>query len=170
MSRRSLTAFSLFSGAGGLDLGVEKAGFNVVYAVEHDATAVETLNLNRGRFFPGLPNTCASDITTIDAEKLMRSLRLKRGDVDLLIGGPPCVAFSKSGFHLEYKRQGRDPRASLLDDYMRFLDALRPGAFLMENVFGLAYKNHQSAVFFDRLVTGIRKLGYSLSHEGPQRR
>jgi DNA (cytosine-5)-methyltransferase 1 len=89
---------------------------------------------------------------------------VKPGEIDLLIGGPPCVAFSKSGFHLEYKREGRDPRASLLDDDLRFLTVLRPKAYLMENVFGLAYRN-QSAPFFHRLCDGIRAAGYSLCHQ-----
>lgn len=164
MRRRRLTAVSVFAGAGGLDIGVEEAGYKILYAVENDPVAVETLNLNRGHFFPGLPETQPLDITTLEPERLMSEVGLPRGQVDLVVGGPPCVAFSKSGFHLEYKRQGRDPRASRLDDYLRFLDALRPAAFLMENVFGLAYKN-QSAAFFNRLAVGIRTLGYSLSYE-----
>ena len=94
----------------------------------------------------------------------MAQVGVQPGDIDLLIGGPPCVAFSKSGFHLEYKREGRDPRASLLDDYLRFLKALRPKAYLMENVFGLAYRN-QSAPFFQRLCNGIKAAGYSLRHK-----
>jgi len=164
MPKDSLVAFSLFAGAGGLDLGVEEAGYSVVYAVENDVLAVETLNRNRKRFFADLPETEPLDVTTLDPQQSMRQLGLRRGDVDLLVGGPPCVAFSKSGFHLEYKRAGRDPRANLLDDYFRFLDALQPRAFLMENVFGLAYKN-QSTAFFNRLATRIQGLGYSLTFE-----
>jgi len=160
----SRTAFSLFAGAGGLDLGVEQAGYRVIYAVENDRQAVETLNQNRDRFFPDLPETEPLDITQTDPKTVMRKIGLKRGELDLLVGGPPCVAFSKSGFHLEYKREGRDPKANLLEEYLRFLDALRPAAFLMENVFGLAYKN-QSAAFFNRLTEGIQRLGYSLSYE-----
>jgi len=164
MPERSLTAFSLFAGAGGLDLGVEQAGYRVLYAVENDPVAVETLNRNRASFFPDLPETEPLDITALDPRHVMKAIGLRKGDIGLLVGGPPCVAFSKSGFHLEYKRAGRDPKANLLDDYLRFLDALRPVAFVMENVFGLAYKN-QSAPFFNRLAAGIRKLGYSLSYE-----
>ncbi len=85
---------------------------------------------------------------------------MRREEVDLLVGGPPCVAFSKSGFHLEYKRLGQDPRANLLDDYLRYLDALRPAAFILENVYGLAYRN-QSAPFYQRLRAGVEALGYS---------
>lgn len=155
---------SLFAGAGGLDLGVEAAGYSVVFAVENDRVAVETLNLNRERWFPSLVPPTPLDITGLDPRSVMSDLSLKSGELDLLVGGPPCVAFSKSGFHLEYKREGRDPRAGLLGDYLRFLEALRPTAYLMENVFGLAYRN-QSAAFFDSLRGGIQELGYSVRYE-----
>jgi DNA (cytosine-5)-methyltransferase 1 len=161
---RPMRAISLFAGAGGLDLGVEQAGYSVVCAIENNEIAVETLNRNRARWFPSLPVTRPMDITTLDPEVVMTELGTGPGDIDLIVGGPPCVAFSKSGFHLEYKRQGRDPRASLLDDYLRFLDGFRPRAFIMENVFGLAYRN-QSATFFRRLQAGILSLGYSFSFE-----
>jgi DNA (cytosine-5)-methyltransferase 1 len=153
-------AVSLFSGAGGLDLGVEAAGYSVVYAVESDPVAVATLNRNRERYFPELAEVRPQDITVKDPAELMAEVGVERGDLDLLVGGPPCVAFSKSGFHLEYKRLGRDPRASLLDDYLKYLDALRPAAYILENVFGLAYRN-QSAEFYGRLRSGIEALGYS---------
>jgi DNA (cytosine-5)-methyltransferase 1 len=155
-------AVALFAGAGGLDLGVEQAGYSVVFAAENAPVAVETLNGNRERFFPKLPEVRPLDITQLDPQDVMREIGVVPGEIDLLVGGPPCVAFSKSGFHLEYKRAGRDPRASLLDDYVRFLVALKPKAFLMENVFGLAYRN-QSRVFFDRLRAGIDRAGYSLT-------
>lgn len=157
-------AFSLFSGAGGLDLGVEAAGYRVVGAIENDSDAVATLNANRQIHFPELPPVAPVDITQLDPRRLMRRLSLRRGDIDLLVGGPPCVAFSKSGFHLEYKREGRDPKAQLLLDYLRFLEALRPKAFLMENVFGLAY-NNQSGPIFKSFVAAIQAFGYSLSFE-----
>ncbi len=161
---RKHKALSLFAGAGGLDLGVEKAGYSVIYAVENDPRAVETLNMNRARFFRGLRRKVEPlDVTTLDPEQVMADLGIALGDLDLLVGGPPCVAFSKSGFHLEYKREGRDPRAGLLRDYLRFLDVTRPNAYLMENVFGLAYRN-QSAPFFDALHHGIVSLGYSFSY------
>ncbi|MBI2755141.1 MAG: DNA cytosine methyltransferase [Chloroflexi bacterium] len=163
MSLSQPLAISLFSGAGGLDLGVEAAGFRVVRAIEHDPMAVETLNQNRARFFPDLGEVAPADITTLDPNEVLSDLGLEPGAVDLLVGGPPCVAFSKSGFHLEYKREGKDPKAGLLDDYLRFLASIRPKAFLMENVFGLAYRN-QSELPFNRLLRGMRQLGYSVQH------
>jgi DNA (cytosine-5)-methyltransferase 1 len=157
-------AMDLFAGAGGISLGVERAGYDTVFAIDNDPMAIATLNQNRQRFFPRLPNIEPQDITQVDPYEVMNEVGITAGDLDLLVGGPPCVAFSKSGFHLEYKREGKDSRASLLDDYLRFLDALRPKAYMMENVFGLAYRNH-SAAFFDRLISGISELGYSISYK-----
>ena len=125
---------------------MERAGYKIVCAVENDPDAVETLNANRTRFFPGLPKVEPRDLTELDPKKVMREVGVGRREVNLLVGGPPCVAFSKSGFHLEYKRKGVDPRASLLDDYLRFVEALQPTAFLMENVVALAYRNQSIAL------------------------
>lgn len=147
-----------------MDLGVESAGYQVLAAIENDPVAVETLNVNRSRYFTCLPRVVPTDITTADPAKMLRELGLAVGELDLLVGGPPCVAFSKSGFHLEYKRQGQDPKAGLLDHYLRFLSALQPRAYIMENVFGLAYRN-QSAAWFNRLRSGIMSLGYSISYQ-----
>lgn len=160
----ALRAISLFSGAGGLDLGAERAGYTVVSAVESEPAAIRTLNLNRSRFFSGLSEVEARDVTVLDPRDVMAEAGVRPREIDLLIGGPPCVAFSKSGFHLEYKREGRDPRAGLLNDYLRFLEIIQPRAFIMENVFGLAYRN-QSAIVFNGLVSRIRALGYSVSYQ-----
>jgi DNA (cytosine-5)-methyltransferase 1 len=164
MSVRARRAVSLFSGAGGLDLGVEQAGYSMVYAIENDPIAVATLNGNRSVRFPHLADVRPVDITTLEPSEVMSGLGLEPGELDLLVGGPPCVAFSKSGFYLEYKREGRDPKANLLSHYLRFLQALRPKAFMMENVFGLAYQN-KSAPFFRAFCEGIRRAGYSVAYE-----
>lgn len=132
-------------------------------AVEHAPTAVQSLNRNRGAFFPGLPEVVPQDITRLDPGALLAQVGKLPGEIDLLVGGPPCVAFSKSGFHLEYKRAGRDPHADLLEDYVRLLIGLKPAAFMMENVPGLAFRNH-SAPFFDRLRAAIQGAGYSLTY------
>ena len=160
-------AVSLFSGAGGLDLGVERARYSVIYAVENDPTAVATLNRNRERWYPELGKVSPLDITTLDPEDVLDTLGAKPGEIDLLVGGPPCVAFSKSGFHLEYKRDGRDPKGGPPRCYYESstnLKALQPRAFLMENVFGLAYRN-QSRAFYDALCHGksLGLCGYSLT-------
>lgn len=157
----SLSAVSLFSGAGGLDVGCEQAGFRTRAAVEHNEVARLTLLRNAPRWQPDLREEAVfSDIVTLDFSELLDAARLKPGEVDLLHGGPPCTPFSKSGYWLAYKRAGADPKASLLDNYVQALRAIRPKAFLMENVYGLAYQNQNREVF-DRFIRGVRSSGYS---------
>jgi DNA (cytosine-5)-methyltransferase 1 len=151
-----LRAISLFSGAGGLDLGVERAGYRVSVSVEHERDACATLRSN----FPR-STVLEGDIRSFPTEQILEAGGLRRGEAALLVGGPPCTPFSKSGNWLEYKRAGRDPEASLLDHYLRVLDEARPGAFLLENVFGLAYRNHNAA-WFAKLLTTCRALGYQV--------
>jgi DNA (cytosine-5)-methyltransferase 1 len=157
-----MRSISLFSGAGGLDLGCEAAGFATVVAVEHAEPAVATLMANRPRHFGALrPEAIFRDITAVDPEELLDAANLGVGEADLLHGGPPCTPFSKSGYWLEYKRAGADPKASLLDHYVTMLRSTQPRAFLMENVYGLAYRN-QNRPILERFVRGIRAAGYSL--------
>jgi DNA (cytosine-5)-methyltransferase 1 len=152
-----LPAISLFSGAGGLDLGVERAGYKILTAVEHEADAAETLRRN-------FPHTVVleGDITTLSTRTILSAARLKKGEAELLVGGPPCTPFSKSGYWLEYKRNGNDPEASLLDEYLRVLEEARPRSFILENVFALAYRNHNSA-WYERLLKMCRALKYNVA-------
>src|SRR6266508_1000426 len=152
-----LSAISLFSGAGGLDLGVERAGYRITVSLDHDRDSCETLRAN----FPGVP-VLEGDIRQFTTEAILEAGRLAPGEAALLVGGPPCTPFSKSGYWLEYKRAGRDPEASLLDHYLRVLDEARPRAFLLENVYGLAYRNH-NAPWFEKLLTTCRHLGYRVA-------
>jgi DNA (cytosine-5)-methyltransferase 1 len=155
-------SLSLFSGAGGLDLGCEAAGFRTVAAVEWDRTAQATMLAN-WQHFPDLrPSAMFDDITQLRVDELLDRMGVEEGEIALVHGGPPCTPFSKSGYWLEYKRLGADPRASLLDHYVRVLDGVRPKAYLMENVYGLAYRN-QNASVFERFQRGVREAGYSLS-------
>jgi DNA (cytosine-5)-methyltransferase 1 len=126
---------SLFTGAGGLDLGFEAAGFETVVAVEMDDKCVETLRHNRK--WPVIHR----DIHAVSSSEILKISGLKKGESSLLIGGPPCQPFSKSGFWAtgESKRL-KDPRASTLDEYLRVLRDTLPKAFLLENVAGIGYK------------------------------
>jgi DNA (cytosine-5)-methyltransferase 1 len=157
-----MDAISLFSGAGGLDLGCESAGFETVAVVELDDTARATMLANRRRFFPRLRDEAVlTDILKTRPGDLLERAGLRRGEATLLHGGPPCTPFSKSGYWLEYKRAGADPRASLLDEYVRMLRGIQPRAFLMENVYGLAYRNQNRAVL-DRFLRASRDSGYAV--------
>jgi len=157
MERRGI-AISLFSGAGGLDLGVERAGFQVAAAVEHDEDAADTMEKN----FPDLVSpVIRSDILEVPTRELVRAAGLRgRERPDLLVGGPPCTPFSKSGFWLEWKRAGLDPDASLLQAYTKVLAEARPRLFILENVYALTYKNKASAPAFERLLREIDEAGY----------
>src|SRR5262249_21337878 len=117
-------AISLFSGAGGLDLGAEQAGYEVRAAVEWDRDAAATMEKN---FTHLVSPVLQKDILSTPTREIMQAAGLRTGQrPDLLIGGPPCTPFSKSGFWLEWKREGLDPDASLLQAYTRVLDDARP--------------------------------------------
>jgi DNA (cytosine-5)-methyltransferase 1 len=157
-------AISLFSGAGGLDLGTEGAGFQTVAAVESDATARATLLENAPRFFEKLTaDRVLDDVLTVSGHDLLEVAGVGQGEADLMVGGPPCTPFSKSGYWLAYKRAGEDPKASLLDEYVRLLAVVQPKAFLMENVYGLAYRN-QNRVVLERFLSGVEEAGYRVDY------
>lgn len=152
------TAISLFSGAGGLDLGVEQAGFTTAAAVEIDGDAADTMEKN----FTGLQSpVIRRSILDVATDQILRAAGLRDGErPGLLVGGPPCTPFSKSGFHLEWKRKGLDPDASLLQAYTRVLAEAEPRAFILENVYALTYDNKASRPSFARLLREISEAGY----------
>ncbi|MCX7364276.1 MAG: DNA cytosine methyltransferase [Alphaproteobacteria bacterium] len=131
---RELTAISLFTGAGGLDFGFEAAGFRTAVALEIDERCCSTLRHNRP--WPVIDR----DIGSVPTDELLRTAGLEVGQADVLIGGPPCQPFSKSGFWAtgDAKRLD-DPRATTLEGYLRVLAEARPRAFLLENVEGLGF-------------------------------
>ena len=161
-------AISLFAGAGGLDLGVERAGFAVAAAVEWDHDAADTMEKNADRFFPSLREVLRGDLRPLAAgdpggigtKDILKAAGLGRSRPDLLVGGPPCVAFSKSGFWLDWKRDGIDPAASLLQAYTRVLAEAKPKAFMLENVYALTFNNKASKPAFERLLAEITMAGY----------
>lgn len=132
------TVISLFTGAGGLDLGFEAAGFRTAAAVEMDRDCLETLkrNSNRKRAWAVVP----SPVEEVSSGELLRAAGLRRGTVDVLVGGPPCQPFSKSGYwHRGDSLRLDDPRASTLRQFMRVLRDTQPRVFVLENVAGLKY-------------------------------
>ena len=152
-------AISLFSGAGGLDLGVEAAGYRVTAAVERDPDAALTMEKN---FHHLASPVIRRDILNTPTREILQCAGLKAGQrPDLLVGGPPCTPFSKSGFWLEWKRAGLDPDASLLQAYTRVLAEAKPRAFILENVYALTYKNKASRPAYERLLREISDAGYS---------
>jgi len=125
---------SLFTGMGGLDLGLENAGFRTVHCVEQDPVVRTTLSRNR-------PNwTLAACERVEDAARELKpvALGMACGELDLIAAGPPCQPFSMAAQWTKNGRRGReDPRAGSLQALLRIVDAFRPRAVLLENVPGL---------------------------------
>lgn len=139
-----LKAISLFSGIGGLDFGFEAAGFETRVALEMDRHSCATMRLNR----PGW-EIIEDDINQVSSNDLLNRAGLKPGEADILIGGPPCQPFSKSGYWARGDSlRLDDPRASTLLGYLRVLRDAKPRAFLLENVSGLAYQNKDEGLRF----------------------
>lgn len=129
------TALSLYTGAGGLDLGFEAAGFDTRAAVEIDGDCVATLRANRP--WPVIDRS----IHEVTSAELLCTAGLEPGEADILIGGPPCQPFSKAGYWASGDaRRLDDPRADTVAAFLRVLRDTRPRAFLIENVAGLAFK------------------------------
>jgi DNA (cytosine-5)-methyltransferase 1 len=132
---------SLYSGAGGLDYGFEAAGFKTLFANDADHDSCETLRENRD--WPVLERS----IFDVPNEEILSTAGVDAGEVDVLIGGPPCQPFSKSGYWARGD-SGRlsDPRAATLDAYLRVLEGVKPRAFLLENVYGMAYSKKSEGI------------------------
>lgn len=127
------TVLSCFSGAGGLDLGLEAAGFRTVGLLETDADARRTLRANR----PGWPLLTPGDVVRAGAELRPTSLGLRARQLDLLAGGPPCQPFSKAAQWSQRSRTGMaDPRGQAVLGMLDLLESFRPKAMLIENVAG----------------------------------
>lgn len=132
MARR--TVISLFSGAGGLDYGFEAAGFRTRVAIDVDRDACESLRQSRGW------KVLEGDISGLTSDAILKEAGLRKGAVDVLIGGPPCQPFSKSGFWKSYgTHRLADPRAKTLGAFMRVVEETQPQVFLLENVQGIRF-------------------------------
>lgn len=139
------TVISLFTGAGGLDLGFGAAGLHTAVAVESDHRACETLRANQRKGFS--PEILEARIEEVPSRRILDASGLRKGEADLLIGGPPCQPFSKSGYWSRGD-SGRlkDPRANTLAEYIRVLRDTQPKCFLLENVSGLAYTGKEEGL------------------------
>ena len=133
-ARHPLTALSVFSGGGGIDLGFSAAGFNIACSSDIDPFSCNTLAINTGRkrFYKHV-HSIPADIRKLEASDLLGKTELDKKGVDLVLGGPPCQAFSVFG-----QRRGlKDPRGNLVWEYLRIIQEVQPEAFVFENVAGL---------------------------------
>ncbi len=157
-SARPLRAVSLFSGCGGLDLGLKRAGFSTLAAIDFDKHCVASFAAN----FPEADAHCL-DILNWPEEEMKAWLGRLRRPIDLLAAGPPCPPFSKSRFwRTDLPRGFADPAG--VGSFRAVLAAIRlarPAAFLIENVRGLTYRGHRGAL--DYVAKEAGELGYTVS-------
>ncbi|MEX0863513.1 MAG: DNA cytosine methyltransferase [Acidimicrobiia bacterium] len=139
-----LVTIDLFAGAGGLSLGLRRAGFDVVLAVERDADSCKT-------FLGHHPGVDLRDGDIVEVDFVPFS-----GQVDVVVGGPPCQPFSTGGKGLA----NEDPRDAT-PEFARAIRQVRPRAFLMENVPGLVHRSHRT--YFDKLSGSLQDLGFELN-------
>lgn len=148
-----MNLISLYTGAGGLDLGLEEVGFEVRVVVEMDDDCVKTIRENRG--WPVIHR----DIHDVSTEEMLEVSGLGVGDADLLAGGPPCQPFSKSGYWATGDTARLDdPRASTLEHFLRVVRDAKPRVFLLENVPGLGYDGKDEGLaLLERVVDDINE-------------
>lgn len=149
----SMKSIELFAGAGGLALGVERAGFDHIGLIEFDKAAAETLKKNRPEW-----NVIWDDIANISCLDLEDYFNIKKGELALLSGGAPCQAFSYAG-----KRLGlEDTRGTLFYHYAIFLQKLQPKMFLFENVRGLL--THDGGKTYQTIKNVFEDAGYTIQY------
>jgi DNA (cytosine-5)-methyltransferase 1 len=148
---RERTAIDLFCGAGGLSEGFRQAGFRVLAGNDFDPLAGETFaRTHRGaEFLPG-------PIENIPSGQILKAARIRNGELDCLIGGPPCQAFSV----YNHQRGLHDPRSKLFREYLRIVEDLRPKWLVMENVTGITSVSNGRPV--KEITSSLAKLGYDL--------
>lgn len=166
-------AISLFSGLGGIDIGLHRAGIKTAVCVEKDPEAAQTLRANSSAHSTQPLSTgqliekqypwtvLEEDIYDVSTEEILEEADLEPGEADLLVGGPPCQTFSRSN---EGNRQGTDAsRGMLYDQYARVLKQAKPQAFIFENVRGLASANDGDDL--EAIEDELSSAGYAIRHE-----
>jgi DNA (cytosine-5)-methyltransferase 1 len=152
---RKYSALSLFSGGGGLDSGFKNVGFKTICSLDNSHDSCKTLEINK--MSEVIIN---EDIEKIDNPKLKKLTGLKKRELDVVIGGPPCPAFSKSRFYRKEKPRGMDDPSSItLGEYFRVIDYFKPKYFVFENVPHLMAKRQKGA--FEFILNLIKEIGYT---------
>ncbi|MGK2957235.1 MAG: DNA cytosine methyltransferase [Acidimicrobiales bacterium] len=147
--RQPLTTIDLFCGAGGLSDGFRQAGFDVLAGQDFDDQAGATFaKTHHEATFVGGP------IQNVTPQKLLKAARMKRGEIDVIVGGPPCQGYSV----YNHQRGEADPRAGLFREYLRIVEGIQPRWLVMENVTGITSIAGGSIV--DEIRKEMRKLGY----------
>lgn len=148
MTKKVYTVYSLFTGAGGFDIGFEEAGFKIIGASDIWKESENTMNKN----FPDVPFLC-KDIRLLSSAEILRSTDNKKPDV--IIGGPPCQGFSVMG-----DKNSADPRNSLFESYARIVEDLKPMCFVFENVKGI--KTMFNGRYLNMVANSFADIGYDI--------
>jgi DNA (cytosine-5)-methyltransferase 1 len=160
--KKKYRSISLFSGIGGLDIGLERVGFNPVFCSELDPNAASTLRCYLEK--KGHSPNFQSDVNEVQPFDLMRRLGIKPGEIDLLVGGPPCQSFSLIG-----KRKCLDDdRGILLYKMAEFAEAFQPKVIMIEQVKGLLSapcENGLRGGALSKLITWLENLDYIVSYK-----
>ncbi len=147
-----LKVMDLFCGTGGFSKGFENTGaFQVVFGIDVLPLSVETFGLNHPTALG-----VAGDIRTIPRREVAEQLDLRRGDIDVVIGGPPCQGFSSIRPFRSSKED--DPRNSLFEEFAAYVNYFRPRALVFENVVGLV--THQRGITVEAIQDAFAQLGY----------
>ncbi|MCG9723139.1 DNA cytosine methyltransferase [Shewanella sp. Isolate7] len=161
----TVKAIDLFAGAGGFTLSAIESEVKVLAAIEFDEAAAHTYKENFVKVVKHNIDLRAGrdlgDINRVDPVELRESLRLQKGELDLILGGPPCQGFSTH----RIKNAGvNDPRNALLLRYFEFVNEFNPKAFLVENVTGLLWERHKD--FLDKFISLAESTGYTIKFCG----
>jgi len=163
------SVLSLFTGAGGMDLGFKAAGFHLLCAIEKEEWATTTLRKNHPELPVLGPPQHSGEIQNIGLSDLEKFCNIKPGDVDVILGGPPCQPFSQAATQRfwkqdpRYKRRGFEDniRGTLLFDFVRLVTEFLPKVFVLENVPGLM--NIDEGTQLKIVLESLTKLGYNVS-------
>jgi DNA (cytosine-5)-methyltransferase 1 len=148
--RNRPVAIDLFCGVGGMSLGFEQAGFDVVAGFDSEQRHVDTFQKN----FPNSKAVCL-DLSTATGVQIRKLAGIGDREIAVVFGGPPCQGFSLMG-----KRDRKDPRNRLLSQFARLVGELKPRYFVMENVAGL--QTLHGGAFVRRFLRAVRKAGYNV--------
>lgn len=157
MKKKNASVLSLFTGAGGLDIGFHSNGFKIKACVEIDSDSCHTLKKNKGKYVDETTKIYCEDITLLDPRDVKREI----GEIDFMIGGPPCQSFSAAGRRAGGVYGINDTRGSLFWYYAQFVKEFKPQGFLFENVKGILQANSRKD--WTIIQDSFRELGYNLS-------
>jgi DNA (cytosine-5)-methyltransferase 1 len=158
-SSNGIKAVSMFSGAGGLDIGTQLAGVPVLTSLDIFEDSVRTIRQNA--FFKNTRHEC-DDITRIDGSHYSEVLKKENPEKLIIVGGPPCQPFSKAGYWVtnEKRKSNEDPR-NMIQPYFKIISEIQPNGFVLENVESIMHPSNHEAV--ETIYENMERLGYKCS-------